>query len=381
MSPADAPRWTWARLGRVALVALVALAAVDALLAPFERRLDARMTDGALRNAPGIAAADGARRMVLDSPAAVRRGAVGIAGSSITYGAGVSAAETIPAYAASWLRRSGDRRAVFNLSQAGGNARDVIPVAAAMGTHPLRMLMVEFQPHGYVRGLPHPPDEVGQDELPMLLAGTDAQEAMIAAAGMAPSLPRRIDDALTSAATRVWRAYRVRGYLWVDDQFPPMHVAWTLRRGAAMAGVLPKRFQGQSTNIGRLPWRQAYRGLQVPGALQQIVVPSADLDEAAYASVRLLARLAASARVPLVLYEAPVNLAFQREFHMMTEADVERLALFRGRLIARMRADGIRVLEAPEMPDDGYLDRAHLTPLGGRVLGEHLARFVLAEAP
>lgn len=381
-APADTPvGWTWPRLARVAAVTLAALIATDAALAPLERRIDARAARGSLRNAPGIAAADGSRRMMLDSPESVRRGAVGIAGSSITYGSGVADDETVPAQTAVRLRDGGDQRAVFNLSQGGGGPRDVIPVAAAMGTHPLRMLMVEFQPHNFVRGLPYAADEVGQDEVPMLLAASDAQRPMLAAAGMLPDFPRRVEDVLSGVATRYWRAYRIRGHLWVDDQFQPMHVAWTLRRGAAAAGVLPRRFQGQSTNIGRLPWRIAYRGQQVPSALQQMRVPTAEVSEQAYAPLRLLSRLARAANVPLVFYESPLNLPFQREFHMMSEEEIARLAEFRVRLAARMRADGMTVLDAPEMPDDGYLDRAHLTPLGCRVMAEHLSRYLLTGAP
>ncbi len=378
---ATTPRWTWLRLARVAAVTLAALVVTDLALAPVERRLDARMADGALRNAPGIAAADGSRRMMFDAPEEVRRGAVGIAGSSISYGAGVADDESIPAQTAVRLRRAGDRRAVFNLSQAGGGPRDVIPVAAAMGTRPLRMLMVEFQPANFVRGLPYTPDEVGQDELPLLLAANEEQRRLLARAGMLPGFPRRVEDALAAVATRSWRAYRIRGHLWVDDQFQPMHVAWTLRRAAASAGVLPARFRGQSTNVGRLPWRIAYRGQQVPSALQRMIVPTTEVGDVAYRPLTLLAGLARAAHVPLVFYESPLNYSFQREFRMMSEEEIGRLAVARARLFARMRADGMVVLEAPLMPDDGYLDRAHLTPLGCQVVADHLARYLLTAAP
>lgn len=375
------PRWSWVRLGRVAALTLATLAVIDLALAPMERRLDARLADGALRNGPSIAAADGSRRVMLGAPAAARREAVGVAGSSITYGAGVADDETIPAYMAAQMRHAGDRRPVFNLSQAGGGPRDVIPVATAMGTHPLRMLLVEFQPHNFGGVQSHPPDEIGDDELPMLLAGTAAQERLLDAAGMTPSWQRRVEESLGTLAHRAWRAYRVRTHLWVDDQFPPMNVAWTLRRGAAAAGVLPRRFQGQSTNVGKLPWRRAYRDGQVPSAVQRLTFTGSSVDEERYAPLLLLSRLAREARVPLVYYEAPLNLAFQREFHFMSEDDIARLASFRAVLLARMRADGMEVLEAPELPDDGYLDRAHLTPLGARAMAGHLTRALAARLP
>ena len=377
----DAPRWTWSRLARLAALTALTLALVDALLAPVERRLAARLLDGALRNAPGIAAADGSRRMMFETPAPARREAVGFAGSSITYGAGVSAAETVPACVAALLRATGDRRPVFNLSQAGGGPRDVVPVATAMGTRPLRLLMVELQPHNFVRAQPYPPDEIGDDELPLLLVGNDAQRRLLAESGVRVSLPRRVEGSLGALANDAWRAYRIRGSLWIDDQFPPMHLAWTLRRAAAAAGVLPRRFQGQSTNVGKLPWRAAYVRGQVPSAVQRLIITDTAVHEEAYRSLVLLGRLARAAGVPLVFYEAPLNLAFQREFHFMSEEGIARLLAFRETLVARMRADGLEVLDAPTLPDDGYLDRAHLTPLGARLMARHLARFLATRLP
>lgn len=383
--PGDAPpvtvTWTWARLARLAALTALTLALLDALLAPVERRLEARMFDGALRNAPGIAAADGSRRMMFDTPDAVRREAVGIAGSSISYGAGVSDSETISANLAVLLRQAGDRRAVFNLSQAGGGPRDVLPVATAMGTLPLRLLMVELQPHNFVRGQTYPPDEIGEDELPLLLEGNAAQQRLLDAAGMTPTIPRRVEGLLGGVANRFWRVYRIRGHLWIDDQFQPMHVAWTLRRGAAAVGILPRRFQGQSTNIGRLPWRRAYRNGQVPSAIQRLSINDTAVNEAPYRSLMLLAQLSRAAGVPLVFFESPVNFAFQREFHFMSEEDITRLITFRETLVTRMRSDGMEVLDAPELPEDGYLDRAHLTPLGANVMARHLAQYLATRLP
>jgi hypothetical protein len=65
----------------------------------------------------------------------------------------------------------------------------------------------------------------------------------------------------------------------------------------------------------------------------------------------------------------------------MSEEDIARLRAFRETLLARMRADGMEVLDAPELPDDGYLDRAHLTPLGAHVMGRHLAAFLSTRLP
>ncbi len=376
-----APRWTWSRLARLVALTALTLALIDAVLAPVERRLEARLLDGALRNAPGIAAADGSRRMMFDTPAGLRREAVGIAGSSITYGAGVSEDETVPAYVAALLRQAGDRRPVFNLSQAGGGPRDVLPVATALGTHPLRLLMVEIQPHNFVRGQPYPPDEIGEDELPLLLVGNAAQQRLLDAAHITPSVPRRVEGFLGGFANRFWRTYRIRGHLWIDDQFQPMHIAWTLRRRAATMGILPRRFQGQSTNIGKLPWREAYRNGQTPSAVQRLSITDTQVNEEAYRSLVLLASLARAAGVPLVFYESPVNLAFQRDFHFMSEEDIARLLAFRETMLGRMRADGMEVLDAPNLPDDGYLDRAHLTPLGASAMGRHLAGYLAHRLP
>jgi hypothetical protein len=379
---ADAsPGWTWPRLARAVALTVLTLAAIDAALAPVERRLDARMLDGALRNGPSIAAADTSRRVMFEVSPRARREGVGIAGSSITYGAGVSDDETTPANVAALLRRSGDQRPVFNLSQPGGGPRDVIPVATAMGSRPMRLLLVEIQPHNFVAGQVHAPDEIGDDELPMLLAGNAAQRRLIEAAGMTPSPQRRVEEALASVAHRAWRAYRLREHLWIDEQFPPMNIAWTARRGAASLGVLPRRFHGQSTNVGKLPWRRAYRDGQVPSAVQRLSLTGTAIDEEAYRPLTLLAALARAAGVPLVFYEAPLNLPFQREFHFMTEADIAGLRAFRETLVSRMRADGMEVLDAPELPDDGYLDRAHLTPLGANAMARHLTAFITTRLP
>jgi lysophospholipase L1-like esterase len=39
------------------------------------------------------------------------------------------------------------------------------------------------------------------------------------------------------------------------------------------------------------------------------------------------------------------------------------------------------VLDAPELPDDGYLDRAHLTPLGANAMARHLTAFITTRLP
>jgi len=352
------------------------LALGDAMLGPFEGRLDARMTAGRLRNAPGISAADGTRRMLLGAPEAVRREALGFGGSSITFGSGVAAEQTLTACVAEALRAGGDRRAVFNFAQSGGGPRDMLPVAAAMGTHPVRMLLLEVLPSSFVQGIPFSPDEVGDEEIALLAAAGPAQARMLAEAGVTVPFGRRVDGALQGALADVWRAYRIRGNLWVDDRFQPIHVLWSVRRGAAALGILPRRFEGQSTNIGRIPWREAYRGVQRVSEIQRIVVPSDALHLEHFATLTRVRQMAGAAGVPVVFYVAPINLPFQREFGLMTGDDIARLGRVTEALVARMRAEGLEVVEAPEIPEDGYLDRVHLTPSGMRVLADHLVQYL-----
>ncbi len=335
------------------------------------------MASGRLRNAPGMSAADNTRRMLLHSPEAVRREALGFGGSSVTFGSGVAAEQALTACVAEGLRAAGDRRAVFNLAQSGGGPRDMIPVAAAMGTHPVRMLLVEVLPPSFVRGIPFGPDEIGDEELSLLAVAGPAQARMLAEAGVSVPFGRRMDGALQGALAGVWRAYRIRGNLWVDDRFQPIHALWSVRRGAAALGVLPRRFQGQSTNIGRIPWRQAYRGVRSVSEIQRIVVPSDELLMEHFAALTLVRRMAGAAGVPVVYYIAPVNLPFQREFGLMTEEDIGRLGRVTTALVARMRAEGLEVIEAPEIPEDGFLDRVHLTPSGMRVMADHLVQVLV----
>ena len=65
----------------------------------------------------------------------------------------------------------------------------------------------------------------------------------------------------------------------------------------------------------------------------------------------------------------------------MSEEDIARLLAFRETMLGRMRADGMEVLDAPNLPDDGYLDRAHLTPLGASAMGRHLAGYLAHRLP
>lgn len=376
-APETPDAWTWARLARVACLTLATLAALDGALGPFERRLDQAMLRGRVRNAPGISAADGTRRMLLDTPASVRREALGFGGSSVTFGSGVAADQTLSARVGELLSARGDGRAVFNFAQSGGGPRDMIPVAAAMGTHPVRMLLVEVLPSSFVEGIPFNPDEVGDEELSLLAAAGPTQRGMLAEAGVTVPFARRVDGALQGGLASVWRAYRLRGNLWVDDRFQPIHALWSVRRGAAALGVLPRRFEGQSTNIGRLPWRRAYAGVRAVGDIQRVVVPSDRVHTRHLASLVLLRRMAGAAGVPVVFYVAPINVPFQRAYALMTDADVARLSRVTTALVARMRAEGLEVIEAPEIPEDGFLDRVHLTPSGMRVMAEHLVRYLV----
>jgi lysophospholipase L1-like esterase len=56
----------------------------------------------------------------------------------------------------------------------------------------------------------------------------------------------------------------------------------------------------------------------------------------------------------------------------MDEAEIARLGGLREALLHRMATDGLVVVEAPEIPEEGFLDKAHLTPLGCDIMARHL---------
>lgn len=369
--PHAAP-WTWRRLARVGVMALCALAVVDLALAGVERREEVHVSDGELRNSPGIATADATRRMLLRTPEALRRRAVAVAGSSVSFGAGVPADQSPVAFLADALRARGDRRAVFNLSQHGGGTRAAVPVVVATATRPVAVVMVEFAPHTFAEGKPAYVVQLGDDEVPLLREANAAQRPLLEAEGYGLSFTRRVEADLAAAAFAAWRTYRIRGRLWVDEEFQPIAAVWSARRAAAGAGLLPARFQGGSTNVRMLPWRRLF-ATRAPGAVHRMHLDSGRLSEREYALATLIARLARAAGQRVVFFETPFNLTFQRHFGLMDATQAERWTSLRAAVLARMRADGLAVIEAPTVPDDGFMDQAHLTPLGARVLGEHLA--------
>lgn len=361
--------WSWWRIARIAGLGLALLAGVDLALIPLERDVDARAERGALRNTRGIGNSDASRRMLLDTdPDTLRRSLVFV-GSSVTYGSGVDADQAFTAIVAQQLAER--RIPVFNTSQSGGLPRTPIPVAAALGTRPARLLLVEVLVPAYAERSQNPEPAFSTDQVAMLMACSPAGCPLVAEAGFAPDFAERVEARLAGIGRRLWRAYRIRGRLWIDDDFMPNLLFWSLRRWAAELRWLPKRFQGQTTNVGKLPWREAY-GTRRPGSNQRLRVPTGRVAERYVAPLLWTQRLADVAGVPAVFYEVPVNLEFQRHFGLMDEAAIARLAAVREQLFARMRGAGLALVEAPELPDDVFLDKAHLTPRGHRLMARHL---------
>jgi hypothetical protein len=369
--------WTWDRLGRITVFAALILALADVALAPVERGVEARAWSGALQNAPGPEIADATRFMLLETDAARRKTAIAVVGSSITFGANLAADETLPAQLAAWLTAAGQGRPVFNCAQAGGGSRTSVPVAAAFGTHPVSLLMVEVQLPNYIEHERVPLPSLSSDEIALVEAASPAQAEILWREGPRPPQSEFLETALASQVRRAWRLYRLRGSLWWDPFFTPPYLVWSIRRELAESGFLPKRFQGQSTNVGRLPWRKAYVNGQLPGPNQRLSLPSARLSEPEYADLRLTAELARAAGVPVVFFEVPLNLAFQRAFNLMGEEDFLHLEQARSAFVAQMMRDGLEFLPAPTLPDDGFLDRAHLTSLGAQILAQNLGESVL----
>jgi hypothetical protein len=358
---------------------IVFLLLLDVTLARHESRLEDEAWLGELRNAPGPAIADATRFMLLDTPPERRERAIAMVGSSVTFGPRLAPDETISAQLARWLAEKSPTRPVFNLAQPGGNPHTPIPVAAAFGTHPVSLLLVELLVPSYAEHEAAPLPALSTDEIAMLGEASPMQVQILRRCGASPSASERIETALTSVVRRASRLYRLRGSLWWDSDFTPTYLVWSLRREISEAGFLPKRFQGQSTNVGRLPWRKAYVGGQRPGANQGFDLPTAALSEPNYAELRCTAELARAAGVPVIFFELPLNLEFQRTFNLMQDQDFTHLNQVRRSLIERMLSDGLDFLPAPELPEDGFLDKAHLTPLGARILAQHLGEAVLRQ--
>jgi len=266
---------------------------------------------------------------------------------------------------------------VFNLAQPGGNPRTSVPIAAAFGTYPVSLLLVEvFVPTlAEHEGNTLPP--LSSDELALLEAASAPQNEILAQAHMVQRWNERIETALATAVRKAWRLYRLRGSLWWDPEFTPTYLVWSLRREVAEAGFLPRRFHGQTTNVGRLPWRKAYVGAERSGQNQRIHLPSERISDSDYGELRLTAELAHEVGVPVIFFEVPVNLAFQRAFNLMDEEDFAHLDQLRRSLVARTAEDGLEFLPAPALPEDAFLDRAHLAPLGAQILAKHLSDSVL----
>jgi hypothetical protein len=352
------------------VVALVG--GIDWALQGTEDALTRLAADGGLRNQDGRASVDACERVLFELPPDEVARAVVFSGSSVTYGSNLNGTEALPAQLARAWRRDRDRRPVFNCAQEGGRPASAITVAAAMASHPVALVLMELMVPSYVerRQAPAPPWSEG--EIALLQGAGSAGQARLATAGLWPSWSERVEARLTRFVRDHWRLYRIRGSLWIDDHMAPEQLAWTVRRAAAQAGILPKRFHGQTTNVGKLPWREAYVGGQRPSLVQRIRVPTASVSEPDYEALLLVRDLLAEARVPVLFYEIPLNFAFQREFSLMSEEEIERLAAVRTLLLERMAHDGLPFLAAPEMPDDGFLDKAHLTVAGASHLAAHL---------
>jgi hypothetical protein len=364
--------WTWGRLVRVALIVFAITGGVDLALRETEETLIRAASDGALRNRDGRASADACERVLFELPPGQVARAVVFAGSSVTYGSNLHATEALPAQLAREWRRDGDRRPVFNCAQEGGRPASAISVAAALASHPAALVLMEIMVPSYVARSQAAAPPWSEGEVALLEGAGPAGRERLALAGLWPTWSERVEAELTRFVRAHWRLYRIRGSLWIDDHMAPEQLAWTVRRMAAAAGILPKRFHGQTTNVGKLPWREAYVGGQRPSQVQRIRVPAGRLSGPDYEALLLVRDLLAEAKVPVLFYEIPINLAFQREFSLMSESDLERLEHVRTLLLERMAADGLPVLAAPAMPDDGFLDKAHLTAKGASRLAQHL---------
>jgi len=371
------PAWSWGRLLRITAFSTLGLALVDAALAPLERRLAAEGWSGQLKNASGPGIADATRFMLLETPAARRRLAVAVVGSSVTWGPNLALDETVPAQLAAWLAAAGEPRPVFNFAQPGGFSRTSVPVAAAFGTHPISLLLVEVLVPYYAEHESGPVPPLSIDEMALVEAASPVQAEILQRGGLRPSPSDFLETALVSEVRKAWRLYRLRGSLWWDPAFTPPLLVWSLRREVAKAGFLPKRFHGQTTNVGRLPWRKAYAEGPRPGPNQRLHFDSVRVSEPDYADLHLTAELSRAAGVPTIFFELPLNLEFQRAFNFMDDDDFARLEQIRGLLAERMARDGLDFWPAPALPEDGFLDKAHLTPLGARTLAQHLGQSVL----
>lgn len=367
---AAASAWTWGRLLRVGLVAAALLVVLDFALLGEERRIVQEGRAGLARNADGRNMMDACLRALREASGTET---VIMVGASVTFGANLDPIEALPAQLSAQLAANDPSRSALNCAIPGGTSRSPLPVTTALSRNPAALLLIEvmvpvFAQRGTAPGAPWSEQEVALLEL-----ASPAQRAWLEQSGHWPRRRDRIEAQLSERVRAHWRLYRIRGPLWIDDELIPNQLVWTLRRELATAGFLPKRFHGQTTNVGRLPWREAYTGGQRPAGAQRFNVPVEALSERDVAALLLVARSSAEAGVPVALYEVPLNLPFQREFGLMSEEEIARLDRVRELLRERIAPLGLPWIDAPVLPDDAFLDRAHLTPSGSRALAAHLA--------
>lgn len=366
-------RWTWARLLRIAALALVLLLAIDLALGRTEQRIASDARAGRLRNTEGRSIVDACLHMLRALPPE-HGDVVVVVGASVSFGSNLDPGESVPAQLATAFADAAAGRGVLNCAQPGASTDSSIPTAAAFGSRPVSLLLVEVMvPVFAERQKKDPAPPWSEEEITLLEMASEPQRAVLREAGQWPPFRDRVEARLADALRSRWRLFRYRGPLWFDDRMIPDQLVWTLRREIATAGFLPRRFHGQTTNVGKLPWRKAYVEGQRPSGAQRFIVPAVEIAEREYATLLRIRRLAALAGVPVAYFEVPLNLPFQREFALMDEAEIERLAALREQLRQRILDDGLDWIDAPTLDDDAFLDRAHLTPEGSRAFARHLA--------
>ncbi len=368
--------WTWARLTRVGAVALAVLVAVDVGLA--SRDDPGALARGTVRNAPGYMMADVSARIFAELDATTLKNAVGLVGSSITHGAGLPADLAPPAQLGRLLAPQG--RAVLPLAQPGGTLTTAVAPCAAAAAHPFHTLLVELQPQ-HLTIAPIGLQNLATEEHHLLTDASPAQRTLLETAGLWPSTDQRLEAAAVDTLARHWRFYRLRGALWVDDQFTPAQILWTGRKAAAAHGLLPASLRGETTNVGRVPWRQAVAEGWSPGANQLVTFPTTQLHPAALERVDLVMALGKQAGVRVVFFEAPMNLAFLRHFRMLDAQNQATWETLRAAVARAMATRGHAYLPAPTLDDNAFLDRAHLTEAGATALAAHLLAGMDTVAP
>jgi hypothetical protein len=362
--------WTWGRLLRIGVVAFGLLALLDVALLGEEQRIVRDGRAGLVRNADGRNMMEACLRTLHEGGGP---GTVVMVGASVTFGANLDPIEALPAQLSARLAERNPSYSVVNCAVPGGNSRSPLPVTTAFSRNPAALLLIEVMVPVFAARDTGPLPPWSDQEVALLELASPVQRAWLEQGGHWPSLRDRIEAQLTERVRAYWRLYRLRGPLWIDEELMPSQLVWTLRREVATAGFLPKRFHGQTTNVGRLPWREAYTGGQRPAGSQRIHAPVVALSQRDLSGLLLVARSSAEAGVPVALYEIPLNLPFQREFGLMSDEEIARLARVRAMLRERIAREGLPWIDAPVLPDEAFLDRAHLTPQGSRAFAARLA--------